>query len=97
MIYEGSRYTNTEILIEDDLQVFDEREIYKFKVEDAILHTIKQGETLSSLASKYYRNTQYWWVILDANADKVQGIFDVEVGMQLLIPTMKSVLEAMED
>lgn len=96
MIYEGSRYTTTEVAVEYDLTVFAERDLFKFNVEDALYHTVKQGESLSALAHKYYNNTQYWWVFLDANADKVQGVFDIEVGMQLLVPTMKAVLDAME-
>lgn len=95
MIYEGSRYTNTELIVEDDVKVFNERNLYKFKVEDAIYHTVKQGETLSALAHKYYNSTQYWWVFLDANAEKIQGVFDITVGMNLLVPTMKAVLDAM--
>lgn len=49
-------------------------------------HIIKDGETLTSIANRYYGDSQLWYLIADANS--IFNPFDdiLEVGATLRIP-----------
>lgn len=49
-------------------------------------HTVVAGETLSSIATKYYKSSASWKLIFDANRDKLDKPERVKVGMVLHIP-----------
>ncbi len=50
------------------------------------LHTIKKGETLGLLASKYYGKSSRWQKILDANPQLGKDGAKLALGMELTIP-----------
>lgn len=59
-----SRYTGVPYYFDTK----NKREIYGIgynmkKVTDWVAHTVKQGDTLDSLALNYYNNPTFWWVI----------------------------------
>ena len=48
-------------------------------------HTVVKGDSLRSLAEKYYGDANKWTVIFEANQDKIKrGV--LKVGIELLIP-----------
>lgn len=47
-------------------------------------HPVVDGDTLSTLAYKYYQDSKYWWVIADVNV--LDWTFELEVGTILMIP-----------
>lgn len=48
-------------------------------------HTVMEGETLQSIAFKYYGDSGYWVAIADYN-EIIHPFKDIQEGMQLLIP-----------
>lgn len=49
-------------------------------------HTVKSGETLASIASKYYKSKARWKDIQDANFYSLEGTATIRPGMVLIIP-----------
>jgi len=52
---------------------------------DDILHVIKQGDTLVTIASQYYGTGRAWYVLGDINL--MTNPFDLTVGDTLIIPS----------
>lgn len=50
------------------------------------IHTVSQGETLSSIAVQYFGTSTAWQKIMDANADILQSPSQLRPGMRLKIP-----------
>ncbi|MSQ01500.1 MAG: LysM peptidoglycan-binding domain-containing protein [Myxococcales bacterium] len=50
------------------------------------LHTIKKGETLGLLASRYYGKSSRWQTILDANPQLGANGAKLALGMEIIIP-----------
>jgi len=49
-------------------------------------HIVQQGETLASMAAKYYKNKTRWKDIQDANLNALEGTVNIKVGQTLIIP-----------
>jgi LysM repeat protein len=49
-------------------------------------HTVQSGETLSTIAAKYYKNKARWKDIQDANFNSLEGTVKIKPGMTLIIP-----------
>jgi len=49
-------------------------------------YTVKKGDTLYSLAKRYYGDGKLWTRIFDANRDKLKDASAVPVGIVLAIP-----------
>jgi len=49
-------------------------------------YTMNRGDTLYSLAKRFYGDGKLWTRIADANKDKVRDITDIPVGTVLTIP-----------
>ncbi|MGM9544281.1 MAG: LysM peptidoglycan-binding domain-containing protein [Romboutsia timonensis] len=55
-----------------------------------VMHIVKKGETLDSLALDAYNNPTYFFLIADFN--RIQNPYEpLEVGSQIKIPTFSSV------
>ncbi len=50
------------------------------------VHVVTQGDTLSSLAQRYYSNRSRWREIYEANRDQMPNENALRVGMELRIP-----------
>jgi len=50
------------------------------------IHTVTSGETLSSIAMKYYGTTRHTQKILDANRNKITDKNQIRPSMRLIIP-----------
>ena len=49
-------------------------------------HIVKQGETLSTIALKYYKDTSKWKLIYDANRNVLKNPDVITPGTKLVIP-----------
>ncbi len=49
-------------------------------------HTVKQGQTLSSIARQYYGDERQWEKIAAANRDVIENGYIIRPGMKLIIP-----------
>jgi len=49
-------------------------------------HTVLEGETLASIATKYYKNSARWKDIQDANFNRLEGTVKIKPGQKLIIP-----------
>lgn len=50
------------------------------------VHCVERGETLYSIAAKYYGDSRQWRRIITANRNRVKNERDLPVGMKLIIP-----------
>ena len=50
------------------------------------IHTVTSGETLSSIAMKYYGTTRHTQIISEANRNKITDKNQIRPGMRLIIP-----------
>jgi hypothetical protein len=93
------RYTYNKILKEKSTQKqYFESTIYpKVKPTDNDIYIIStQSDRLDLLASKYYNNASYWWIISVAN-NLNDASLSIEPGIQLRIPSnINSVLNEFE-
>ncbi len=56
------------------------------KTPGRALHTVVEGETLSGIAGRYYRNSQRWPEIFEANRNLLTDERSLRIGMELHIP-----------
>ena len=55
-----------------------------------VLHEVQIGDTLDSLALKYYNNPTLYWIIADFN--KIQDPYkELEIGEKLKVPSISSI------
>jgi nucleoid-associated protein YgaU len=74
-----------------DLEYILERPPVKYTPSiDDIYHLVVEGDNLSNLAYRYYKNSKYWWVIADAN--QIINPFDLDDFASLVIPDLQRVL-----
>lgn len=97
---EYSRHTFTETLSDSKGRSFlSDRIPFRFqKFSDTREHIVQQGETLYSLAGRYFvpivRPAGLWWVVADFQP---QPIYDptiqLQPGRRLFIPSVRTVVE----
>ena len=54
--------------------------------KDTRIHIVERGETLGSIAVKYYKNSQKWTDIWEANKNRIPDFNLIVVGNKLIIP-----------
>lgn len=85
----------------DDPEVLQlsEREPFLYRdYADNIEHTVAEGESLHSLAARYFAGiptpSELWWVIADFQPDPIHDpTLRLEIGSVLIIPSARTVLE----
>jgi len=84
----NSRYQNTQTKLDDRGKRVKAPVIYPPipKQPDDIYLRVSTSERLDFIAYKYYGNSNYYWIIAEANGIG-KGSMQVPVGMQLRIPT----------
>ena len=75
-VYEYDEYYEEEDIIEDEPV-----EVQTYKV--------KEGDTLSHIAQRFYSKASKWTVIYEANADKIKNPDRLKVGTELIIPPLE--------
>ena len=60
--------------------------VRKPKPPGARTHVVGPGETLASIATKYYKNKEKWKDIQDANFYALEGTAKIKAGQELIIP-----------
>jgi len=95
-----SRYTFCQAVLDDEERLFlTDREPYRFRaLPDNRQHVVKEGETLFSLAGRYFaplpRPAGLWWVIADFQPDPVQDpTLSLDVGRVVVVPSLRTVTE----
>lgn len=81
-------YTNGNIInyTEGDQSLHRDRIIHREDLEDRI-HTVKQGDTLTSIAFRYYKKPKLWFLIADVN--DIENPLCLKIGIDLIIPNYK--------
>jgi len=51
-------------------------------------YTVKEGDTLSHIAKRFYDKASKWTVIYEANSDKIKDPARIKPGMVLMIPDL---------
>lgn len=54
-------------------------------------YTVRDGDTLSNLAGRFFGSSKWLFVILDLNPDVLVNPFDLPTGITLRIPTLQRV------
>ena len=95
-----SRFTFCTAFLDDEQQlVLAEREPFRFRsFSDNRQHVVQQGETLFSLAGRYFaplpRASGMWWVIADFQPDPIHDpTLSLDLGRVLLIPSVRVLTE----
>jgi hypothetical protein len=99
-----SRHTFTlGVLDESDRMRLTDRVPYRFRVfADNRHHVVEQGDSLWSLAAKYFRAMQrpagLWWVIADFQPEPiVDPTIRLRIGTVVVIPSVRTVVERIFD
>lgn len=58
---------------------------------DDKIYTIKQGDTLLKIAHFFYNSSRPWHVIADVNNDLIENIFELPIGVDIVIPNLKKI------
>ena len=95
-----SRHTFTTAYVDDaEALVLTEPEPYRFRPhDDNRVHVVRAGETLFTLAARYFRGMPrpagLWWVIADFQPEPIHDpTVPPEPGAVLLIPSVRTVVE----
>lgn len=79
-----SPYEDSYVIKFPDGDVSLERNILAIP-SDHLIHSVLEGETIQSIAFRYYGDSGMWGVIADAN-DILNPFEDVHADMELIIP-----------
>jgi hypothetical protein len=79
-------YSDSVAILFDNGDIILERQIQK-KINNTIVHTVKEGETIQSIAFQYYGDSGYWVYICDIN-NIFNPFVELEEGMQIYIPSI---------
>jgi hypothetical protein len=95
-----SRFTFSAAVLDDDERLFlIDREPFRFRaLPDNRQHVVKEGDTLFSLAGRYFaplpRPAGLWWVIADFQPDPIHDpTLSLEVGRVLVVPSLRTIAE----
>ena len=97
---EDSRYlVSLELELEDGTLIWTFPEpLGDLSMDDDVAHTVNQGETLFTLAGKYYsgmpRPCGLWWAIAEYQKIPVADPFSpLEAGTTIKVPSLRTVIE----
>ena len=92
----GSRYAaSLGVLDADGRRFLTEREPFRFReYEDTRKHVVVQGDSLFTVAGRYFaplpRACGFWWAIADFQPDPVfDPTLELELGRRLYVPSVR--------
>lgn len=95
-----SRFTFSSGVLDDDERLFlTERDPFRFRaLADNRQHVVKEGDTLFSLAGRYFaslpRPSGLWWIIADFQPDPIHDpTLALDIGRVVLVPSVRTVIE----
>ena len=95
-----SRFTLSSAVLDDAGRLLlTEREPYRFRaLADTRQHVVQQGDTLFTLAGRYFaplpRPAGLWWVIADFQPEPIHDpTLALDLGRLLLIPSVRVITE----
>lgn len=95
-----SRYSFTSAISDSNAKRYlTEPEPFLFRaIQDTRVHIVQEGETLWTLAAKFYkglpRPAGFWWVIADFQPDPIiDPTLELQRGRSLFIPSIRTVVE----
>ena len=96
----NSRYTfTTAVTTDDERVILYGEEPYRYRVfPDNREHVVRQGDTLFTLAHRYFtgieRPAGLWWIIADFQPDPIHDpTLTLTVGRVLIIPSVRTIQE----
>lgn len=94
-----SRYSFCRRLVDEEGRAYlSEREPFRYRaLTDNRVHVVQQGDTLPTLADRYFADqpnaAQLWWVIADFQPDPLHDpTIDLALGQNLVIPSVATLL-----
>jgi hypothetical protein len=95
-----SRYTFSSAITDDDERLYlTDHEPFRFRqLPDNRQHVVREGDTLFSLAGRYFaslpRPAGLWWVIADFQPEPVHDpTLRLELGRLLVVPSIRTIVE----
>lgn len=95
-----SRFTFSAAILDDDGRLLlTEREPYRFRaLADTRQHVVQQGETLFTLAGRYFaplpRPAGLWWVIADFQPEPIHDpTLALDLGRLVFVPSVRVITE----
>jgi hypothetical protein len=95
-----SRFTFSQAILDGNERLFlTDREPFRFQsLPDNRQHIVQQGESLFSLAGRYFaslpRPAGLWWIIADFQPDPIHDpTLALDVGRSLVVPSVRVVTE----
>jgi hypothetical protein len=100
MLFQASRFTFCEAWTDEDGRTFlDDRPRYRYHaLSDNLIHVVKEGETIWTIAGRYYRPqwraAGLWWAIADFQPNPIHDpTIALVPGSLLVIPSRRTVVE----
>ena len=90
MFFKGSRYqkVDTHTITDAKGRIVKYKRIRFIPETPATMqHTMLQGERLDLVAHRYYRDTELFWLICDANKTMLPDELVAQEGRRILIPS----------
>lgn len=100
MISEDSRYLLSDLVLSEDQELYTslrDRITYD-DIEDVLAYSVKDGDTLHSVATKFYGQdgATFWWAIADFQPDPINDpTVKLVSGQILFIPPLAEVHEVL--
>lgn len=99
-VYQGSRHTFVEGRLDDEGRLFlTDRTPYSFVTrDDNRVHVVVEGDTLWSIAGRYFqgldRPAGYWWAIADFQPNPIHDpTIALVAGSVIIVPSIRTLLE----
>ena len=91
--FTGSRYLECNFRRKNGNKFLVDRDRVNFTLSKCSFYTVIQGDTIDGISYKFYRNSRYWWCIMDANR-QYESELDIKAGDIIAIPDEQEVLDA---
>jgi hypothetical protein len=96
-----SRHTFTSAVLDDEERLYlTTREPYRYLAfQDNLQHVVRQGESLETIANRYYQGftdnpSRLWWVLADFQPEPIiDPTLELEPGSIIVVPSVRTLVE----